>query len=78
MVFIGNYNEIHRESVSLVHIPIDFFHPNHFQTDSNMFGNDFSSQTQINHQKYDPKYVSAQKLKNEVSSPFNTFSNPCT
>ena len=50
-----------------------FTYPNHFQTDSNMFGNDFSSQTQINHQKYHPKYVSAQKLKNEVNSPFKSI-----
>ena len=47
-----------------------FTHPNHFRTNSNMFGNVFSSQTQINHQKYHPKYVSAQKLENEVNSPF--------
>ena len=47
-----------------------FTHPNHFQTDSNMFGNLFSTKTQFNQLKFHPKYVSAQKLKNEVNSPF--------
>ena len=74
MIFIEKYNTIQRKSVISVHISIDLL----IQTISKlipiclvMFGNVFSTKSQFNHPKYQSKYVSAQKLKNEVNSPFN-------